>query len=87
MREGVNYQGGKSTYAKSLGFIFAIVLAISLLPSISFAESGSRSGSFEDIHPSAQTNGSIVVVSEEETDVTGTFTQNTLLSIRTAARY
>ena len=59
-------------YAKSLGFIFAIVLAISLLlPSSSFAQGGSRSGSFEDIRPSAHANGSIVVVSKEETDVAG----------------
>jgi hypothetical protein len=58
-------------YAKSLGFIFAIVLAILLLPSSSFAQSSSRSGSFEDVDSSAQANGSIIVISKEETNFAG----------------
>ena len=58
-------------YTKSLGFIFAIVLAISLLPSSSFAEERFLSGSFEEIQPAAKANGSIVIVSKEETDVAG----------------
>ena len=58
-------------YAKGLGFIFAIVLAISLLPSSSFAQGGSLNGSFENVDSSAQANGSIVVISKEETNFAG----------------
>jgi hypothetical protein len=54
-------------YAKSLGF--AIVMIISLLSSSSYGQTAPRS--FEDINPSAVANGTIVIISEEKTDVPG----------------
>lgn len=56
-------------YIKSLGF--AIVLAISLLTSSSFAQSRTMAESFENVDTSALPNGSIVVIKTEESDSPG----------------
>jgi hypothetical protein len=65
--EGSYSKGGKTMYAKSLGF--AIVMIISLLSSSSYGQTAPRS--FEDINPAAVANGTIVIISEEKTDVPG----------------
>jgi len=56
-------------YAKSLGFV--IVLVISLMASNAYAQSRTPSGTLENIQASDHSNGSIVVISKEETDVPG----------------
>lgn len=56
-------------YVKSLGFI--IVLAISLMASSAYTQSRAPTGSIEDLQTSDYSNGSIVIISEEETDIPG----------------
>lgn len=56
-------------YAKSLGFV--IVLVLSLIVSNADAQSRTPSGTLEDIQASDHSNGSIVIISKEETDVPG----------------
>jgi len=56
-------------YVKSL--IFGIAMVIFLLPARSHAQSRTSPNPLEDFNPSAFPNGSIVVISEEETGVPG----------------
>jgi hypothetical protein len=56
-------------YAKSLGL--AIVMAIFVVSSGSYAQSRTATRSFEEINPSTIPNGSIVIISEQKTDVPG----------------
>ena len=59
-------------YAKSLGFAIAMaVLAGLMVSSGSYAQSRTEARSLEDINPSAVSNGSIVIIKEEKTDVPG----------------
>ena len=56
-------------YAKSLGFIIA--LTISLIASSAYTQSRAPTGSVEDLQSSDHSNGSIVIISEEKTDIPG----------------
>ena len=58
-------------YAKSLGFAIALILAILVLPSSSYAQSRTATESVADIDTSTQPNGSIVILNKEQTDVPG----------------
>jgi hypothetical protein len=69
--EGSYSKGEKSMYAKSLGFAIAIILAILLLPSSSYAQSRTATESVADIDTSTHPNGSIVILNKEQTDVPG----------------
>jgi hypothetical protein len=78
--EGSYSKGGKSMYAKSLGFAIAITLAILLLPSSSYAQSRTATESVADIDTSTHPNGSIVILNKEQTDVPGyVHTQNAFI--------
>jgi hypothetical protein len=61
-------KGGKCMYAK--GMILGIALTLSL-PAVSVAQSRPDSNVVEDIDTSAIADGSIVLISKEETDVPG----------------
>jgi hypothetical protein len=54
-------------YTRSL--VLAIILGISLLPLGSYSEGRTTARSFENINTSAITNGSIVIINEEQTSV------------------
>ena len=56
-------------YVKSLGFIIA--LTISLIASSAYTQSRDPTGSVEDLQSSDHSNGSIVIISEEKTDIPG----------------
>ena len=56
-------------YVKSLGFIIA--LTISLIASSAYTQSRAPTGSVEDLQTSDHSNGSIVIISEENTDLPG----------------
>ncbi len=56
-------------YAKSL--VLGIAMVISLLPAGTHAQSDTATNSLEDINTSAFPNGSIVVISKEETGIPG----------------
>ncbi len=72
-------------YVKSLGFIIA--LTISLIASSAYTQSRAPTGSVEDLQSSDHSNGSIVIISEEKTDIPDTFACSTLLLTRVVARY
>src|SRR5690242_10921434 len=68
----VCFTGGKSMYAKSL--IFVALLAIGLLlPTVSQAQSARDMSSQASIDTANVPNGSIVVLSNEETSIPGYF--------------
>jgi hypothetical protein len=56
-------------YAK--GMILGIALTIALLPAVSFAQSRLDTNAVEDIDTSTIADGSIVLISKEESDVPG----------------
>jgi hypothetical protein len=62
-------KGGKCMYTKSL--VFGIAMLISFLPAGSYAQSPTAANSVEDINTSVIPNGSIVVISKEESDNPG----------------
>ena len=62
-------KGGKCMYTKSL--VFGIAMLISFLPARSYAQSGTAGSPVEEINTSDIPNGSIVVISKEESDNPG----------------
>ena len=56
-------------YARSLGLI--IILAISLIAANAVAQNQNVNKKFDDVQATSHLNGSIVIVSQEESDVPG----------------
>jgi hypothetical protein len=69
MPGGAKSERRKMMYARSLGLI--IILAISLIVANAAAENQNVNKKFDDVQATDHSNGSIVIISREESDVPG----------------